>query len=236
MEIIRGDYNVSDITLNRFFALHVVAIPLILLGIVVAHIIALHEVGSNNPDGIDIKKLKDDNGNPKDGVTFHPYYTVKDSFGLVFFLIIFSIVLFYFPTMGGYFLEAPNFDPANELVTPEHIAPVWYFTPFYAILRAVPDKLAGVIAMGVAVVIFFFLPWLDRSKVRSIWYRGIYYKIALTLFVISFIILGYLGMEVPTPGKTLAAQVCSFIYFSFFFLMPIYTTLDKNKAAPQRLT
>merc|ERR1712151_448615 len=236
MEIIRGDFNVSGITLNRFFALHVVAIPIILLGLVVLHIISLHEVGSNNPDGIDIKKLKDENGIPKDGITFHPYYTVKDNFGLVVFLIIFSTVIFYFPTMGGYFLEAPNFDPANELVTPEHIAPVWYFTPFYAILRAVPDKLAGVLAMGGAVVIWFFLPWLDRSKVRSIRYRGIYYKIFLALFVISFVILGWLGMEVPTPEKTLLAQICSFIYFSFFFLMPIYTTLDKNKTVPKRLT
>lgn len=236
MEIIRGDFNVSGVTLNRFFALHVVAIPLILLGLVLVHILSLHEVGSNNPDGIDIKKLKDANGVPKDGIAFHPYYTVKDAVGLVVFLILFCTVLFYFPTMGGYFLEAPNFDPANSLVTPEHIAPVWYFTPFYAILRAVPDKLAGVVAMGVAVVIFFFLPWLDRSKVRSIRYRGIYYKIALTMFAISFIVLGYLGMEVPTPGKTLAAQIFSFIYFAFFFLMPIYTTLDKNKTAPKRLT
>jgi ubiquinol-cytochrome c reductase cytochrome b subunit len=236
MEIIRGDFNVSGVTLNRFFALHVVAIPLILLGLVVVHIISLHEVGSNNPDGIEIKKLKDENGIPKDGIAFHPYYTVKDAVGLVFFLILFSAVIFYFPTMGGYFLEAPNFDPANALVTPEHIAPVWYFTPFYAILRAVPDKLAGVVAMGVAVVIFFFLPWLDRSNVRSIRYRGIYYKIFLTLFVISFVILGYLGMETPSPEKTLLAQICSFIYFSFFFLMPVYTTLDKNKTVPKRLT
>lgn len=236
MEIIRGDFNVSGVTLNRFFALHVVAIPIILLGLIGVHIISLHEVGSNNPDGIDIKKLKDENGVPKDGIAFHPYYTVKDAVGLVVFLILFSTVLFYFPTMGGYFLEAPNFDPANAMVTPEHIAPVWYFTPFYAILRAVPDKLAGVIAMGIAVVIFFFLPWLDRSNVRSIRYRGIYYKIALTLFVISFVILGWLGMEVPSPAKTLLAQVCSFIYFSFFFLMPIYTTLDKNKTVPKRLT
>ena len=236
MEIIRGDYNVSGITLNRFFALHVVAIPMILLGLVGAHIISLHEVGSNNPDGIDIKALKDENGKPKDGITFHPYYSVKDSFGLVVFLIIFSTVIFYFPTFGGYFLEAPNFDPANELVTPEHIAPVWYFTPFYAILRAVPDKLAGVLAMGAAVVIWFFLPWLDRSKVRSIRYRGILYKSFLSLFVVSFCILGYLGMEVPTPGKTLLAQICSLIYFAFFLLMPIYTSLDKTQKVPERLT
>jgi ubiquinol-cytochrome c reductase cytochrome b subunit len=236
MEIIRGDFNVSGVTLNRFFALHVVAIPLILLGLVVVHIISLHEVGSNNPDGVEIKKLKDENGIPKDGIAFHPYYTSKDAVGLVVFLILFAIVIFYYPTMGGYFLEAPNFDPANALVTPEHIAPVWYFTPFYAILRAIPDKLAGVAAMGIAVVIFFFLPWLDRSKVRSIRYRGPIYKMFLTLFVISFVILGWLGMEVPSPEKTLLAQICSFIYFSFFFLMPIYTTLDKNKTVPKRLT
>jgi ubiquinol-cytochrome c reductase cytochrome b subunit len=216
MEIIRGDFNVSGVTLNRFFALHVVAIPLILLGLVVVHIISLHEVGSNNPDGIEIKKLKDENGIPKDGIAFHPYYTVKDAVGLVFFLILFSAVIFYFPTMGGYFLEAPNFDPANALVTPEHIAPVWYFTPFYAILRAVPDKLAGVVAMGVAVVIFFFLPWLDRSNVRSIRYRGIYYKIFLTLFVISFVILGYLGMETPSPEKNFA---CSNMFFYILFIL-----------------
>jgi len=236
MEIIRGDFNVSGVTLNRFFALHVVAIPLILLGLVVVHIISLHEVGSNNPDGVEIKKLKDENGIPKDGIAFHPYYTSKDAVGLIVFLILFSLVIFYYPTMGGYFLEAPNFDPANSLVTPEHIAPVWYFTPFYAILRAIPDKLAGVVAMGVAVVIFFFLPWLDRSKVKSIRYRGPFYKIFLALFVISFVILGWLGMEVPSPEKTLLAQICSFIYFSFFFLMPIYTTLDKNKTVPERLT
>lgn len=236
MEIIRGDFNVSGVTLNRFFALHVVAIPLIILGLVLVHIISLHEVGSNNPDGIDIKKLKDENGIPKDGIAFHPYYTSKDAVGLVVFLILFSLVIFYYPTMGGYFLEAPNFDPANALVTPEHIAPVWYFTPFYAILRAVPDKLAGVIAMGVAVVIFFFLPWLDRGNVRSIRYRGPFFKIFLALFVVSFVILGWLGMEVPSPEKTLLAQICSFIYFAFFFLMPIYTTLDKNKTVPKRLT
>jgi ubiquinol-cytochrome c reductase cytochrome b subunit len=236
MEIIRGDFNVSGVTLNRFFALHVVAIPLILLGLVLVHIISLHEVGSNNPDGIEIKKLKDENGIPKDGIAFHPYYTSKDTVALVVFLILFSLVIFYYPTMGGYFLEAPNFDPANALVTPEHIAPVWYFTPFYAILRAIPDKLAGVVAMGVAVVIFFFLPWLDRSNVKSIRYRGPLFKIFLTLFAISFVILGWLGMEVPTPEKTLLAQICSFIYFSFFFLMPIYTTLDKNKTVPKRLT
>jgi len=236
MEIIRGDFNVSGVTLNRFFALHVVAIPLVILGLVLVHIISLHEVGSNNPDGIEIKKLKDENGIPKDGIAFHPYYTSKDAVGLVVFLILFATVLFYYPTMGGYFLEAPNFDPANSLVTPEHIAPVWYFTPFYAILRAVPDKLAGVVAMGVAVVIFFFLPWLDRSKVKSIRYRGPFFRVFLALFVISFVILGWLGMEVPTPEKTLLAQICSFIYFSFFFLMPIYTTLDKNKTVPKRLT
>lgn len=236
MEIIRGDFNISGVTLNRFFALHVAAVPLVILLLVSLHILSLHEVGSNNPDGVDIKNNKDENNVPKDGVAFHPYYTIKDMFGLVFFLLIFSVVLFYFPTMGGYFLEAPNFDPADNLVTPEHIAPVWYFTPFYAILRAIPDKLLGVIAMGASILILFFLPWLDRSNVRSIRYRGVYYKIFLTLFVISFIILGYLGMEVPSEGKTLVAQICTFIYFSFFIFMPIYTKLDKNKTIPKRLT
>jgi len=236
MEIIRGDFNISGVTLNRFFALHVAAVPLVILLLVSLHILSLHEVGSNNPDGVEIKNTKDENNVPKDGVAFHPYYTIKDMFGLVFFLLIFSVVLFYFPTMGGYFLEAPNFDPADNLVTPEHIAPVWYFTPFYAILRAIPDKLLGVIAMGASILILFFLPWLDRSNVRSIRYRGFYYKIFLTLFVISFIILGYLGMEVPSEGKTLVAQICTFIYFSFFIFMPVYTKLDKNKTIPKRLT
>ncbi len=169
---IRGDFLISGITLNRFFALHVIALPIVLLGLVVLHILALHEVGSNNPDGVDIKKKKDENGVPLDGIAFHPYYTVKDIVGVVVFLFIFCTVIFFFPEMGGYFLEKPNFEMANQFKTPEHIAPVWYFTPFYAILRAVPDKLMGVVAMGAAIAVLFVLPWLDRSPVRSIRYKG----------------------------------------------------------------
>ncbi len=237
---IRGDFVVADATLNRFFAFHVIAGPLVLLGLVVAHITALHEVGSNNPDGIEIKKLKGPDGVPLDAVPFHPYYTVKDAFGAAFFLIIFCAVMFFLPEMGGIFLEYPNFEPADPLKTPEHIAPVWYFTPFYSILRAVPSvggsAFPGVIAMGVATVIFFLLPWLDRNPVRSIRYRGIQFKIALTLFVIVFLILGYLGTQAPSPGKNLLGQICSVLYFLFFLLMPIYTKMEKNKPVPERVT
>ena len=190
---IRGDFVVSDATLNRFFALHVVAVPIVLLMLVVMHIIALHEVGSNNPDGIDIKKTKDANGVPLDGIAFHPYYSVKDLVGVVVFLILFSVVVFFMPEMGGYFLEHANFVPANQFKTPEHIAPVWYFTPFYAILRAVPDKLLGVIAMFSAIVVLFLLPWFDRGKVRSIRYRSTSFKWLLAMLVVSFVGLGYLG-------------------------------------------
>src|SRR3954464_12961342 len=193
VEWIRGDYYISDITLNRFFALHVIALPLALVFLVIAHIFALHEVGSNNPDGIEIKKVKGPDGHPVDGIPFHPYYTVKDLVGFIVFAALFACVVFFAPEMGGYFLEHANFDPANALQTPENIAPVWYFTPFYAILRAVPNKLIGVILMGLAVVSFFFLPWLDRSKVKSVRYRGWIYKIFLFAFVISFVSLGYLG-------------------------------------------
>src|SRR5210317_285736 len=181
---IRGDFVISDATLNRFFALHVIAVPLVLLMLVVLHIIALHEVGSNNPEGIEIKKNKDKNGIPLDGIPFHPYYSVKDIVGVVVFLILFSLVMFFMPEMGGYFLEHANFVPADPFKTPEHIAPVWYFTPYYAILRAVPDKLMGVILIGLAIGLFFLLPWLDRSPVKSIRYRGWIYKLALTLFAI----------------------------------------------------
>jgi len=199
---IRGDYVVSDATLNRFFALHVIAVPIALLGLVVAHIISLHEVGSNNPDGIEIKKNKNpETGKPIDGIPFHPYYTVKDIFGVVVFLIIFAAIVFFAPEMGGYFLEHNNFIPADPLKTPPHIAPVWYFTPFYSILRAVPpmfgSQFPGVMAMGAAVVILFLLPWLDRSPVRSIRYKGPIFKWSLAVFVLSFVILGYLGLK-PT--------------------------------------
>ena len=238
--LIRGDFVVSDTTLNRFFALHVIAIPLILVLIVVAHLVALHEVGSNNPDGIEIKKHKDANGKPLDGIPFHPYYTVKDGVGAVGFLMIFCAIVFFAPDMGGYFLEYNNFVPANPMKTPEHIAPVWYFTPYYAILRAVPplfgSQFPGVVAMGVATVIFFFLPWLDRGKVKSIRYRGPIYKIFLTLFVISFVGLGWLGLMPATPTYTLISRILAVVYFAFFLLMPWYTRIDKCKPEPDRVT
>jgi ubiquinol-cytochrome c reductase cytochrome b subunit len=235
-EWIRGDYLISGITLNRFFALHVVALPIVLLGLVVLHILALHEVGSNNPDGVDIKKTKDANGVPLDGIPFHPYYTVKDIVGVVVFLFVFCAVVFFFPEMGGYFLEKPNFEEANALKTPEHIAPVWYFTPYYAILRAVPDKLFGVIAMGAAIAVLFVLPWLDRSPVKSMRYKGWMSKIWLVIFCISFVILGVLGVLSPTPGRTLLSQICTILYFAYFLLMPFYTRMEKTKPVPERVT
>jgi ubiquinol-cytochrome c reductase cytochrome b subunit len=236
VEWIRGDYYISDITLNRFFALHVIALPIALIFLVIAHIFALHEVGSNNPDGIEIKKVKGPDGHPVDGIPFHPYYTLKDLVGFIVFAALFACVVFFAPTMGGYFLEHANFDPANSLQTPENIAPVWYFTPFYAILRAVPNKLLGVILMGLAVVSFFFVPWLDRSKVKSIRYRGWIYKVFLFAFVISFLSLGYLGMQHPTPTSVLVSQVLAAIYFAFFVLMPWYTKIDQTKPVPERVT
>jgi len=233
---IRGDFVVADATLNRFFAFHVIAVPLVILGLVAAHIIALHEVGSNNPDGVEIKKKKDSNGIPLDGIPFHPYYSVKDIVGVVVFLFIFSLVLFYAPEFDGWFLEKDNFVPADPLKTPEHIVPLWYFTPFYAILRAVPDKLMGVMAMGGAQALLFLLPWLDRSPVKSIRYRGPYFRIALTLFIISFLALGYLGTQPATALYTNIARVFSIIYFAFFILMPFYTSIDKDKVVPERVT
>ena len=233
---IRGDFVVSDVTLNRFFSLHVIAFPLLILALVGFHILALHEVGSNNPDGVDIKKNKNAEGIPIDGIPFHPYYTVKDILGAVVFLIFFFGVVFFSPEMGGYFLEHANFIPADPLKTPEHIAPVWYFTPFYAILRAVPSQLGGVIAMGLATTIFLLLPWLDRSPVKSWRYRGWNYRFALTAFIISFLSLGWLGMQVATPLYTWMARFFSVIYFLFFFLMPFYTAVDNDKAVPDRVT
>lgn len=236
VEWLRGDFTVSDVTLNRFYAMHIVLMPLLLLGLVVVHILALHEVGSNNPDGVDIKKVKGSDGKPLDGIAFHPYYTVKDLVGLVIFLIVFLSIVFFWPDFGGYFLEAPNFIPANPLVTPEHIAPVWYMTPFYAILRAVPSKLGGVMCMAGAIAILFVLPWLDKNPVRSIRYRGWQYKLALTIFTISFVTLGYLGLMPPSPIRMMAAQICSVLYFSFFIFMPIYTSLEVKKQVPDRVT
>ncbi len=233
---IRGDFVVADATLNRFFAFHVIALPLLLIGLVLFHMIALHSVGSNNPDGIDIKKYKDENGVPLDGIPFHPYYTVKDMVGVVVFLMIFSAVIFYAPEMGGWFLEKDNFVPADPLKTPEHIAPLWYFTPFYAILRAVPDKFLGVVAMGASIIMLFLLPWLDRSPVKSIRYRGPWFKLALTTFVVSFIGLAWLGTVAASPLATLFSRIFSVLYFAFFLLMPIYSKLDKTKPLPERVT
>ena len=238
--LIRGDFVISEATLNRFFALHIAAIPLVLVGIIFVHIVALHRVGSNNPDGVEIKKHKGADGHPLDGIPFHPYYTAKDAMGVVAFLFVFCAVLFFAPDMGGYFLEDNNFVPANPMKTPEHIAPVWYFTPYYAILRAVPpmfgSQFPGVVAMGIGNVIFFALPWLDRGKVKSIRYRGPIYKIFLTLFVISFLGLGWLGTLPATPVYTWIARVLSVIYFAFFILMPWYTKIDKHKHEPSRVT
>ena len=235
-EWIRGDFYISDVTLNRFFALHVIAIPFALVFLVIAHLMALHEVGSNNPDGVEIKKVKGPDGIPLDGIAFHPYYTVKDMVGLGVFLILFSLVVFFAPTMGGYFLEYANFEPANALQTPPHIAPVWYFTPFYAILRAVPSKGIGAALMGIAVVLFVFLPWLDRGKVKSIRYRGPLFKFFLFSFAISFVALGYLGLQPATSGVTMASRVFTVVYFAFFLLMPWYTSIDKTKPVPTRVT
>ncbi|MCL6415929.1 cytochrome bc complex cytochrome b subunit [Aestuariirhabdus sp. Z084] len=233
---IRGDFLISGITLNRFFALHVVALPIVLLALVVMHIIALHEVGSNNPDGIEIKKNKDENGIPKDGIPFHPYYTVKDIVGVVVFLFVFCAIVFFFPEMGGYFIEHANFEQADNLKTPAHIAPVWYFTPFYAILRAIPDKLLGVVAMGAAIAVLFVLPWLDRSPVKSIRYKGVLSKIAIVVFAISFVWLGWLGMVPATAERTVYSQIATALYFAFFLLMPFYTRMEKTKPVPERVT
>ena len=253
---IRGDYTISDVTLNRFFAFHVIAVPIALLALVAVHLMALHETGSSNPDGIEIKKYKDPvSGLPLDGIPSHPYYTVKDMLGVVVFLIIFSIVLFFIPDLGGYFLESNNFIPADPLKTPTHIAPVWYFTPFYAILRAVPSLMNsqfwGVLVMGLAVLILFLLPWLDRGAVKSIRYRGGLFKAWLAAFVVSFLILGYLGVvpvtvwgqfseSIPLVGgadkATVLARILTVVYFLFFFLMPWYTARDKTKPVPERVT
>jgi len=282
-EWIRGDFVISDATLNRFYSFHVIAIPLLLLGLVGAHIMALHEVGSNNPDGIEIKKVKDARtGHPVDGIPFHPYYTVKDTLGAVVFLIVFSVIMFFMPELGGYFLEYNNFIPADPLKTPPHIAPVWYFTPYYSILRAVTEdfmwvlaagliaytalvilavrnlvvriaiaaigavllagffafepKVWGVVLMGAATLVFFLLPWLDQSPVKSIRYKGPLVKVALALFVIAFLVLGYLGTLSVTEGRTIAAQVFTLIYFAFFLLMPWYTRMDRTRPEPQRVT
>ncbi len=240
LEFILGDYAVGDPALNRFFSLHVIAIPLILVILVFLHIVALHTVGSNNPDGVEIKKNKDANGIPKDGIPFHPYYSVKDIVGVVFFLMIFASIVFFAPALNGYFLEAPNFVEANPLKTPDHIAPLWYLTPFYSVLRAIPpmfgSQLPGVLAMFAALLILIALPWLDRSKVKSIRYRSWPYKVALGIFVVTFIVLGWLGMQAVTPLYSLMAQIFTALYFAFFILMPWFTSIGKTKPVPERTT
>lgn len=242
-EWIRGDYVISDVTLNRFYALHYL-IPFILVGLVFLHIVALHKVGSNNPDGIEIKKGPKGNkwsaDAPADGIPFHPYYTVKDIMGTVVFMAIFFAIVFFFPEMGGYFLEQPNYEPANPLKTPDHIAPVWYFTPYYAILRAIPSAFGtqvwGVLAMFGSIAVFFLLPWLDRSPVKSIRYKGWIFKSWLAIFVVSFVVLGYLGTQPPGGSRTLLAQIFTVSYFAFFLLMPIYSKMDKIKPMPERIS
>jgi ubiquinol-cytochrome c reductase cytochrome b subunit len=233
---IRGDYGIADATLNRFFSLHVVAIPLVLLLLVALHLVALRHNGSNNPDGIEIKEKKGADGKPLDGIPFHPYYTVKDLVGVGVFLILFAIVVFFVPTFGGLFLEAPNFEPVNPLSTPDEIAPVWYFTPFYAILRAVPDQRMGALLMAASLIFFLLLPWLDRSPVKSIRYRGPVWKIALAVFAISFIGLGYLGLQKPEGVYVLAARIFTALYFAFFILMPFYTRGESTRRVPDRVT
>ena len=233
---VRGDFIISDATLNRFFALHVIGLPLVLIILVFMHIVALHKVGSNNPDGVEIKKYKNAKGLPIDGIPFHPYYSVKDSMGAVFFMVLFAILVFYWPEGGGYFIEAPNFEAANPLQTPDHIAPVWYFTPFYAILRAVPDKFLGVVAMGAAIAVLFAMPWLDRCKVKSIRYRGLSYKLLLTMLLVSFVALGWLGTLPSTPELTKLAQIFTALYFAFFLVLPFTSKYEKTKPVPERLT
>ena len=241
---IRGDYLISGATLNRFFALHVVALPIVLLGLVVLHLLALHEVGSNNPDGIEIKRTKGPDGIPLDGVPFHPYYTIyHDLPGVVLFLTVFCAIVFFAPEMGGYFLEVANFQEANPLKTPEHVPPVWYYTPFYSMLRAVTwsgfgmdAKFWGMLVMFSAIAILFTLPWLDKSSVRSMRYKGWYSRIALLVFVVSFIILGVLGTQAVSEAKTLLAQITTAIFFLYFILMPFYTRAEKVAEPPGRVT
>lgn len=281
---IRGDYVVSDATLNRFFAFHVIAIPLVLVGLVAAHLVALHEVGSNNPDGVEIKQgPKDKYGRPKDGIPFHPFYTVHDLVGVAGFLLVFAAIVFFAPEMGGYFLEFNNFIPADSLKTPPHIAPVWYFTPFYSMLRATTDeftwvlagasvlgaiallvksnlkgilrvavpgilivvavllraidaKFWGVVAMGGTVVILFFLPWLDHSPVKSIRYRPTWHKWIYGIFMVNFLVLGYIGTQPPSPPLNLTSQIGTLLYLAFFFLMPVWSRLGTFKPVPERVT
>ena len=236
VEWIRGDYGIADATINRFFSLHVVAVPLVLLLLVALHLVALHEVGSNNPDGVEIKDKKDARGRPLDGIPFHPYYSVKDTFGISVFLVIFACVVFFAPTLGGLLMEHANFEPTNIFSTPDPITPSWYFTPYYAILRAVPDQRIGALLMLIAVVSFFFLPWLDRSPVRSMRYRGWISRTFLALFTISFLALMYLGLQPAQEPYVTMARIFAVPYFAFFWLMPFYSRIDAVKPVPERVT
>jgi ubiquinol-cytochrome c reductase cytochrome b subunit len=235
VEWIRGDSGISDAALNRFFALHVIAVPLGLLLLVVLHLVTLHHVGSSNPDGIEIREKVNAQGKPLDGIPLHPYYTVKDVLSVGVFLLVFAFVLFFAPTLGGIFLEAANFEPANPLSTPEHISPAWYFTPYYAILRSVPNQRLGALLMLLAVVSFLFLPWLDRSPVRSIRYKGWPSRVAVTVFAISFVALGYLGLQPAEGSYVVLARLFTVLYFGFFWLMPFYSKFEAVKAVPERV-
>mgnify|MGYP001441619619 FL=1 len=232
---VRGDYYISGITISRFFALHVVALPLILIALVFLHLVALHEVGAGNPEGVDIEEFVDEDGVPLDSVPFFPYKVLSAMPAIGVFGLVFCIIMFFFPEGGGYFLELANFEEANPLVTPEHIAPVWYYAPYYTMLRAVPDPFGGLIVMAAAVAIIFIVPWLDRSNVASIRYKGILSKIAIVMFVVSFITLGYLGTVTVTETGKIMSIICTAIYFAFFLLMPIYTSIEKTYEVPERL-
>ena len=232
---VRGDYYISGITVSRFFALHVVALPLVLIALVFLHLVALHEVGAGNPEGVDIEEHLDDDGIPLDSVPFFPYKVLNALVAIGIFGIVFSIILFFFPEGGGYMLELANFEEANPLSTPEHIAPVWYYSPYYAMLRAVPDKLGGLVVMGAAIAILFVVPWLDRSKAASIRYKGILSKIAMTVFILSWLMLAWLGTVPVTALRTTLSIIGTIIYFAFFLLMPIYTSIEKTKPVPERL-
>jgi ubiquinol-cytochrome c reductase cytochrome b subunit len=236
VEWIRGDYGIADATLTRFFSLHVVALPFVIALLVALHLVALRQVGSNNPDGIEIKAKLGADGKPIDGIPFHPYYTLKDIVGVGLFLTLFAIVVFFMPTFFGLFMEAPNFEPANPVSTPEHIAPVWYFTPYYAILRAIPDQRIGALAMGLSVVAFLFLPWLDRAQNKSIRYRGVLSKILLGTFFITFLVLMWLGLKPADPLYVLLARICTVLYFAFFILLPFVSKADGNGPVPERVT
>ena len=232
---VRGDYYISGITISRFYALHVVALPLILIALVFLHLVALHEVGAGNPEGVDIEEYIDEDGVPLDSVPFFPYKVLSAMPAIGVFGLVFCVIMFFFPEGGGYFLELANFEEANPLVTPEHIAPVWYYSPFYTMLRAIPDPLGGLIVMAAAVAILFVVPWLDRSNVASIRYKGILSKIAIVLFVVSFVTLGYLGTVTVTEVGKIMSVICTVMYFAFFLLMPIYTSIEKTYEVPDRL-